>query len=255
MLAGVCGAFGRATNTDPVLWRVVLVVLTIFGGIGVLAYLVGWLCCRPRATPRRRSRRSRPRPVRHPHHPDHHRRRHRAPRRRRVHLGAVPGRPAARGRRCSVARCCCSCATAAGPRPVGAGRAGCHCGRPHRPAGRRRRRTRRDQRRRADAGRADRARAAGVRSAAVRPARTVRAAATTAAAGVPTAARPTAEAAEGALAAGPAHLLGRAGRRRPRRPRRPGRRSTCRPAPTSPPRWPSSASAWCSAPGSAGPAA
>jgi phage shock protein PspC (stress-responsive transcriptional regulator) len=43
LLAGVCGALGRATNTDPVLWRVVLVVLTIFAGIGFLAYVVAWL--------------------------------------------------------------------------------------------------------------------------------------------------------------------------------------------------------------------
>jgi len=42
-LAGVCAAFGRATNTDPILWRVVLAVLSIFGGIGVIAYLLGWL--------------------------------------------------------------------------------------------------------------------------------------------------------------------------------------------------------------------
>jgi phage shock protein PspC (stress-responsive transcriptional regulator) len=41
--AGVCGALARATNTDPVLWRVILVVLTFFGGIGLLAYLLGWL--------------------------------------------------------------------------------------------------------------------------------------------------------------------------------------------------------------------
>jgi phage shock protein PspC (stress-responsive transcriptional regulator) len=39
----VCGAIGRATNTDPILWRVVLVVLTIFAGIGALAYLIAWL--------------------------------------------------------------------------------------------------------------------------------------------------------------------------------------------------------------------
>ncbi|MFG1607300.1 PspC domain-containing protein [Actinoplanes sp. NPDC049265] len=42
-VAGVCGALGRATNTDPVLWRVLLTVLAIFGGAGVLIYLVGWL--------------------------------------------------------------------------------------------------------------------------------------------------------------------------------------------------------------------
>jgi phage shock protein PspC (stress-responsive transcriptional regulator) len=43
LLAGVCGAFGRATNTDPVLWRIVIAVLTIFAGIGALVYLVAWL--------------------------------------------------------------------------------------------------------------------------------------------------------------------------------------------------------------------
>jgi phage shock protein PspC (stress-responsive transcriptional regulator) len=41
--AGVTGAFGRATNTDPVLWKVILVVLTFFGGIGLLIYLLAWL--------------------------------------------------------------------------------------------------------------------------------------------------------------------------------------------------------------------
>lgn len=43
LLAGVCGALARATNTDPILWRVIIAVLTIFGGFGVLAYLLGWL--------------------------------------------------------------------------------------------------------------------------------------------------------------------------------------------------------------------
>ena len=42
-LGGVCAAVARATNTDPLLWRVVLVVLTIFGGVGLLLYLIGWL--------------------------------------------------------------------------------------------------------------------------------------------------------------------------------------------------------------------
>ncbi len=43
VFAGVSGAFARATNTDPVLWRVVLAVLVIFGGIGALIYLIAWL--------------------------------------------------------------------------------------------------------------------------------------------------------------------------------------------------------------------
>jgi phage shock protein PspC (stress-responsive transcriptional regulator) len=42
-VGGVCAAIGRATNTDPVLWRVVIAVLGFFGGIGILIYLIGWL--------------------------------------------------------------------------------------------------------------------------------------------------------------------------------------------------------------------
>ncbi|HEX6969020.1 MAG TPA: PspC domain-containing protein [Micromonosporaceae bacterium] len=42
-LAGVCAAIGRATNTDPVFWRVLLAVLGFLGGIGVLIYLAAWL--------------------------------------------------------------------------------------------------------------------------------------------------------------------------------------------------------------------
>ncbi|MFI0792366.1 PspC domain-containing protein [Micromonospora rubida] len=42
-LAGVCVAIGRATNTDPVLWRVLLAVLGFFGGIGILVYVTAWL--------------------------------------------------------------------------------------------------------------------------------------------------------------------------------------------------------------------
>jgi phage shock protein PspC (stress-responsive transcriptional regulator) len=42
-VAGVSAALGRATRTDPVLWRVVLAVLTCFFGLGLLLYLVAWL--------------------------------------------------------------------------------------------------------------------------------------------------------------------------------------------------------------------
>ncbi|GIJ80169.1 Phage shock protein PspC (stress-responsive transcriptional regulator) [Micromonospora phaseoli] len=42
-LAGVCAAVGRATNTDPVLWRVLLAVLGFFGGVGILVYVAAWL--------------------------------------------------------------------------------------------------------------------------------------------------------------------------------------------------------------------
>ncbi|MFI9639552.1 PspC domain-containing protein [Micromonospora sp. NPDC051925] len=42
-LAGVCAAIGRASNTDPVLWRVLLAVLGFFGGVGILVYVAAWL--------------------------------------------------------------------------------------------------------------------------------------------------------------------------------------------------------------------
>ncbi|MER6592422.1 PspC domain-containing protein, partial [Micromonospora purpureochromogenes] len=42
-LAGVCAAIGRATNTDPVLWRVILAVLGFFGGVGILLYVAALL--------------------------------------------------------------------------------------------------------------------------------------------------------------------------------------------------------------------
>lgn len=42
-VAGVGAALGRATHTDPVLWRVVLAVLVCFAGLGVLIYLLVWL--------------------------------------------------------------------------------------------------------------------------------------------------------------------------------------------------------------------
>lgn len=42
-VAGVSAALGHATRTDPVLWRVILVVLACFGGVGLLVYLLLWL--------------------------------------------------------------------------------------------------------------------------------------------------------------------------------------------------------------------
>lgn len=43
MVAGVCAGLARATNTDPILFRIVLGVLTFFGGVGALIYLLAWL--------------------------------------------------------------------------------------------------------------------------------------------------------------------------------------------------------------------
>ena len=43
VVKGVAAGLGRATGTDPVLWRVLLVVLIFFGGLGLVLYLVGWV--------------------------------------------------------------------------------------------------------------------------------------------------------------------------------------------------------------------
>lgn len=43
VVAGVCAALGRATDTDPVLWRVVAVALVLAGGAGLALYAAAWL--------------------------------------------------------------------------------------------------------------------------------------------------------------------------------------------------------------------
>lgn len=40
MIAGVCGGIAEYFNIDPVLVRVIAVVLTLWGGSGVLAYII-----------------------------------------------------------------------------------------------------------------------------------------------------------------------------------------------------------------------
>ena len=43
MVAGVAAAVARYFDVDPVLVRIALVVLTFFGGSGLMLYLAGWL--------------------------------------------------------------------------------------------------------------------------------------------------------------------------------------------------------------------
>ena len=42
-VAGVAGGLGRYTGLDPVIFRVVLAVLAVFGGAGLVLYLAAWL--------------------------------------------------------------------------------------------------------------------------------------------------------------------------------------------------------------------
>lgn len=43
VVAGVCGGLGRYTDVDPVVYRVLVAVLAVFGGVGLLFYLLAWL--------------------------------------------------------------------------------------------------------------------------------------------------------------------------------------------------------------------
>lgn len=43
MIAGVCAGLARHFDVDPVIVRVAMVVLALFGGAGLLAYVAGWL--------------------------------------------------------------------------------------------------------------------------------------------------------------------------------------------------------------------
>lgn len=43
MVSGVCGGLGEHFGLDPVIFRIVFAVLSLFGGVGVLVYSLGWL--------------------------------------------------------------------------------------------------------------------------------------------------------------------------------------------------------------------
>ena len=43
MLGGVCGGVGNYLNIDPVLVRLIWVILFFFGGVGLLAYILAWI--------------------------------------------------------------------------------------------------------------------------------------------------------------------------------------------------------------------
>jgi phage shock protein C len=43
MIAGICGGLGEYLSVDPTILRVVAVLLIFADGIGLLAYLVGWI--------------------------------------------------------------------------------------------------------------------------------------------------------------------------------------------------------------------
>lgn len=42
-IAGVCGGLGEFFEIDPVIFRIIFVVLAFLGGIGIFLYLILWL--------------------------------------------------------------------------------------------------------------------------------------------------------------------------------------------------------------------
>ena len=42
-IAGVCGGIARATGVESWIWRLVFTVLALFGGTGVLFYVLLWI--------------------------------------------------------------------------------------------------------------------------------------------------------------------------------------------------------------------
>jgi len=43
VIAGVCGGLGDYFNIDPTIIRIIFVIITIFGGSGILIYIILWL--------------------------------------------------------------------------------------------------------------------------------------------------------------------------------------------------------------------
>jgi phage shock protein PspC (stress-responsive transcriptional regulator) len=50
MIAGVCGGLGRYTGVDPIIFRIVLATLAVFGGVGLVLYALAWLLVPDEAT-------------------------------------------------------------------------------------------------------------------------------------------------------------------------------------------------------------
>ena len=42
-IAGVCAGLGEHFDKDPVIFRILFIVLSFMGGFGILAYLLMWL--------------------------------------------------------------------------------------------------------------------------------------------------------------------------------------------------------------------
>ena len=43
IIGGVCGGFAKYFNIDPVLVRIIWILLCFAGGFGILAYIIAWV--------------------------------------------------------------------------------------------------------------------------------------------------------------------------------------------------------------------
>ena len=43
MIGGVCGGLSRATGVESWVWRLIFTVLLLFGGTGLLLYVLLWI--------------------------------------------------------------------------------------------------------------------------------------------------------------------------------------------------------------------
>jgi phage shock protein PspC (stress-responsive transcriptional regulator) len=55
-LAGVCGGFGEYTPLPSWMWRVIFLVSLFIGGLGLITYVVLWICMPSANTPKRKER-------------------------------------------------------------------------------------------------------------------------------------------------------------------------------------------------------
>jgi phage shock protein PspC (stress-responsive transcriptional regulator) len=47
IISGVCGGIGAYLNTDPVIFRILFVLFTVFGGLGFIVYIALWIALPP----------------------------------------------------------------------------------------------------------------------------------------------------------------------------------------------------------------
>ena len=50
VIGGVCGGLGEYFGIDPIIFRIIAVVLIFFHGAGLLLYLIAWICMPKRRT-------------------------------------------------------------------------------------------------------------------------------------------------------------------------------------------------------------